>query len=351
MDTLVEEAVKTCHPCQAATDTPCQQPLEMSVLQNGPWEMLSMDYCSEILPNGEYVLVILDNYSRYSVVEFVSSTSARVLIPRLDNIIATFGIPVEIKSDNGPPFKSKDMENYVADKGFYHRRVTPLWPQANSQAENIMKILEKIIRVAVLEKKNVKQEIHRFLLNYRATPHPSTGVSPAELIFQGRQYRTKLPEVLRTYNDDTIRRKDKEAKEKMKQYADRKRYVKYSDLTVGDLVLVRQKRTKKIDTPFNPTPYKIIMRKGSMVTAKSANGHQLTRNVTFFKRFLEDDFSDDTRVADDNLGDDSEVEVAPLIDNNNPEDIDAASEVIEETRFPRRNRRAPQYLSDYDTDI
>ena len=229
-----------------------------------------------------------------------------------------------------------NVKNYVTNMGFYHRRVTPLWPQANSQAENIMKILEKIIRVAVLEKKNVKQEIHKGLLNYRATPHPSTGVSPAELIFQGRQYRTKLPEFAKKYNDENIRRKDKEAKDKMKGYADRKRYVKYSNLKVGDLVLVRQRRIKKIDTPYNPTPYKITMKKGSMVTAESGSGHRITRNVTFFKLFIQDDSSDGIRKENDNLSVQNDIEDRPTSSSEEglviPEDNNMVPEVIEDTQ-------------------
>ena len=36
------------------------------------------------LPNGEHMLVIIDEYSRYPEVEFVQSTSAEAVIPHLD---------------------------------------------------------------------------------------------------------------------------------------------------------------------------------------------------------------------------------------------------------------------------
>jgi hypothetical protein len=50
---------------------------------------------------------------------------------------------------------------------FKHRKITPLWPQANGGVERSMKTLKKALRCAVAEKRNWKEEIPRFLLNYR----------------------------------------------------------------------------------------------------------------------------------------------------------------------------------------
>jgi hypothetical protein len=41
--------------------------------------------------------------------------------------------------------------------------------------ENVYKGLKKTIRVATIERKNWKEELYNFLLNYRATPHTTTG--------------------------------------------------------------------------------------------------------------------------------------------------------------------------------
>ena len=52
---------------------------------------------------GDYCLVVIDEYSRFPVVELVKSTSARSVIPVLDKIFATHGFPETLKTDNGPP--------------------------------------------------------------------------------------------------------------------------------------------------------------------------------------------------------------------------------------------------------
>ena len=58
----------------------------------------------------------------------------------------------------------------MKENGIKHQRITPLWPQTNSEGENFMKPMEKAIRAAHIEKKNWRTELYRFLLNYRATP-------------------------------------------------------------------------------------------------------------------------------------------------------------------------------------
>ena len=62
---------------------------------------------------GLYILVIQDEYSRYPVVETVRSTSTKSAIAVLDKVFSEFGIPWQIKTDNGPPFNSDDFAAYM----------------------------------------------------------------------------------------------------------------------------------------------------------------------------------------------------------------------------------------------
>ena len=184
--------IDKCLPCQANSQPNNPEPLKMSELPKGPWDIVHMDFCGPF-PTGELVLVVIDAYSRFLEVEIIHSTSAKATIPKLDRIFATHGIPRIIKSDNGPPFDSKELEEFMKQNGIKHNPVMPLWPQANSQAENFMKPINKVITSAYCEHKNWKREIYRFLLNYRSTPHCTTGYSPAELLFN-RKINNKLPQ-------------------------------------------------------------------------------------------------------------------------------------------------------------
>ena len=102
---MTEAAIKRCVPCQAAIPQTTYEPLKMTPLPEAPWCELSTDFYGP-LPSGEYLLVIIDDYSRFPVVELVRSTSANTVIPVLDKVLSTFGTPDILKSDNGAPFNS-----------------------------------------------------------------------------------------------------------------------------------------------------------------------------------------------------------------------------------------------------
>ena len=93
-------------------------------------------------PTGELALVIVDEYSRYPKLEIVTSTSMSAILPKLEKIFAIHRIPDLVKSGNGPPFDSHAFEDYAKEKGFIHKPVTPLWPEAN-QIERFVQPLVK----------------------------------------------------------------------------------------------------------------------------------------------------------------------------------------------------------------
>ena len=173
IDNLVEETVKTCEACQVVSKDVRLHPLQMSELPDYCWQKVSADFAGPF-PSGDYALVIIDEYSRYPVVEIVKSTSSRVVIPVFDKIFSMFGIPEVVKTDNGTPFQSHEFKEFSKLLGFRHRKITPLWPMANSQSENFMKPLIKACKTANAEGKSWKQELYSFLRNYRATPHVTT---------------------------------------------------------------------------------------------------------------------------------------------------------------------------------
>ena len=91
----------------------------------------------------QYLLVVIDDYSRYPIVEVVNSTSATCVMPKLDRMFSMFDIPEVVKSDNGPPFNSEQFKQFSEYLGFRHRRITPYWPRANGEVERFMRTLKK----------------------------------------------------------------------------------------------------------------------------------------------------------------------------------------------------------------
>ncbi|XP_061176121.1 uncharacterized protein K02A2.6-like [Saccostrea echinata] len=284
----------------------------MSPLPSGPWTDLSMDFCGPF-PSGDYLMVVMDEYSRYPIVDILKSTSAKAVIPKLDKIFAEFGIPKILKTDNGPPFNGTEFRQYSEYLGFSHRKITPLWPKANAESERFMRTIEKTIKAANVEHKSWKQEIFTFLRNYRATPHCTTKTSPFEALFS-RKIRTKMEVDILKENKggkceihNELKENDIKAKLKMKQHADHYSRVKEIDLEVGDNVLVKQPKTSKLSTPYEPNPLEILKTKGTMVTA--GNGEKtITRNASHFKKI-------ESNKADQDEEPEIDIEIPTKADN------------------------------------
>ena len=87
------------------------------------------------------------------------------------------------------------------------------WARANGLVENFNKSLKKAIRAARAENKNWHNELYTFLLQYRNTPHLTTGRTPAELLFN-RTVMTKVPEMSKFKVPNSLKNRDKEQKQK-----------------------------------------------------------------------------------------------------------------------------------------
>jgi len=123
------------------------------------------------------------------------------------------------------------------------------------------------------------QELNKFLRHYRATPHTSTGKPPAEILFN-RPYNTRLPTFRAQAEDNTLRSKDKESKQKQKRYKDSKPYVRPHSISLGDRVLLKNQGHTKL--PYDPHPFTVVKIRGHQITA-TRNGQKRTRNAKKFK--------------------------------------------------------------------
>ena len=70
----------------------------------------------------------------------------------------------------------------------------------------------------------------------------------------------------------------------MKGYVDNKRYVKTSDIQIGDWVLVRRQAVNKATPVYELEPLQMQYRKGTKMVAKRADGSTITRTTAHFKK-------------------------------------------------------------------
>ena len=217
-----------------------------------------MDFLGPV--RGKMLLVCTDHFSRFPLVRILTSTTASKVIAVIRNWFGIFGQPLKVTTDNGPPFSSIEFREFLKSQGVQHHRTTPLYPQANGATERCNQGINKAIRAAITQGTDWTAAVVAYLAAYRRTPHTSTGVPPADLLF-GRRINDTIPSMLHSQpikaTREAIAGRDEMAKARMKRTADERRRAAEHRFRPGDKVLRRRHNRRKTDTFFEEDPWTV----------------------------------------------------------------------------------------------
>ncbi|XP_030587995.1 uncharacterized protein K02A2.6-like [Archocentrus centrarchus] len=230
----IEEMVQKCETCLKHRYKQQKEPMLIADLPTAPWQKVGTDLFH--LHGKDYLLVV-DYYSNYPEVAQLSSTSAQSVITHMKSFFSRHGIPHCVVSDNGPQFDCGEFRDFAVQYGFEHVTSSPLYQQANGQAEKGVQVVKRLFKKA----RECNADPYLALLSYRATAL-ECGASPAELLM-GRKLRTTLPHMPRK---DGYRSDNKWADKRMKLKQRQKRNY---DKTARNLVPLQEKDVVRIDGP------------------------------------------------------------------------------------------------------
>ena len=235
------------------------------------------------------------------------------------------------------------------------------WLQSNGEVERCNETLLKIVGIPRLQAKDWRKAMADFLFQYRVTPHTVTEISPAELLM-GRKLRDKLPKVQIPKDRATeaqwqllLKERDARAKLRQKEYADRTRAAKFSEIEEGDQVLLKQARENKLSPNYEPDPYKVVHKDGNAVLLEDTNGNNKMWNIAHTKKFVPPETTekeDEVQPTQPPQEPDQVEQTHPMTTASQP-----ATEVQETppnplrgnsvVSRPARSRQPPAYLKDY----
>ena len=206
----------------------------------------------------------------------------------------------------------------------------------------------------MLRGKTWRKELYTFLLNYRATPHAATSVSPA-LLHLGREIRTKVPQLEVPVSDSlesalqNAHLADANVKQRMAVYTDAKKKAKLSVVEVGDKVLLQQNHQSKLSTRYDPNPYIVIERRGPSVVLQ--RDEETMRNVSLVQK-IPNEVGSEEEAVDVNVGSAENPVDGPGnngSEEDGPENEDGMHDIggIQRHIRPAREVRAPSYLKDF----
>ena len=115
-------------------------------------------------------------------------------------VVARFGVPSAIHSDQGKQFEGKVFTEMCRVLNIKKTRTTPYHPKSDGMVERFNKTLLSMLRTLVDENQTYWDELFPFvLMAYRSVEQETTGCSPNYLMF-GRKVATPLEVMYRMPN-------------------------------------------------------------------------------------------------------------------------------------------------------
>ena len=99
----------------------------------------------------------------------MSNTSAESTCDILRTLFASYGLPEEIVSDNGPQFTSSVFKSFLKNNGVKQTLLPPYHPASNEAAERSVQILKRSLEKQVLHFNGLfstSHELANFLFAY-----------------------------------------------------------------------------------------------------------------------------------------------------------------------------------------
>ena len=144
LDTDIENAVKQCFGCQQNQPASPSAPLQPWSWPTRPWSRLHIDYAGPL--EGKMILIVVDAHSKWIEAIPMSTASAQTTIQQLRKLIAQFGIPDTLVSDNGSQFTATEFQEFCRLNGIRHTTVAPYHPSSNGLAERAVRIVKEGLR-------------------------------------------------------------------------------------------------------------------------------------------------------------------------------------------------------------
>ena len=195
-----------------------------------PWQRFNIDFAGPF--EGHMFLVIVDAHSHWPEVIEMKSTTTIATIRELRRLFASYGLPIQVVSDNG---LSAEFKKFM--KGIKHQ----MRAISNGAADRLVQSFKRAMKASGKSSQSFEQRLMNFLLMYRSTPHYTTNVAPCTL-FLKRQVRTLLDLLCPSVKEEVV---SKQADQKLQH----DQHSKARELFLGQRVLVRNLRP---DQTWNP---------------------------------------------------------------------------------------------------
>ncbi|CAF3145805.1 unnamed protein product [Rotaria sp. Silwood2] len=277
----INNYIKSCIPCAQFNPRRQRNPGTLRLIKppEGVWQLVSMDFHGPITPTfqrgNKYIICLTDVLSKFVVIKAVLDNTAQTVVRFLkEDIIAKFGTPRRILTDNGTHFTASIMNELIKQIGSTHLYSTPYHPQTNGQVERYNSTMDaKIAALSNLRKTDWDDQLPFVTFNYNTSIHPSTKQIPFEMMY-GRSpvlpFDHQDTNVTLSYDSEHVKKRQQFLSKlnepaKLNIIKNQQRYKQRYDINrsnpsynIGDLVLVKTLNIRYKFDIRNEGPYRII---------------------------------------------------------------------------------------------
>lgn len=171
-------------------------------------QVWALDFIHDRLVDGRQVRVlgVIDHYSRECLALCADTSLPGLRVVRvLDSLIAQYGKPAQIVSDNGSEFTSNAIKHWHASKGIHWHYIHPGKPQENGYMESMNgKLRDECLNMYVLGSLTEARSILNHWRHYynHERPHSSLRYqTPKEFIASNREKTS--PTIVKNQNKST----------------------------------------------------------------------------------------------------------------------------------------------------
>ena len=159
----------------------------------------SSGFCNKYVTGEPHILIGIDRYNKWPVVQICKSTETKEVIKFLKSFMNFYGVPEKVKSDKGSAFTTREVklfcENWIIEINYS----SPRLHTGTGAVERAMQTLKNLNNANLEDKIGPTENINRALRVMRFTIHIGLKVSPFEL-HHGRKPGTKTTNIIKGNN-------------------------------------------------------------------------------------------------------------------------------------------------------